>query len=269
MKKDELLLASSCLEPVPPTTKYSQPLWTSVCSGTVGGVVAVIVGYPFESVKVRLQTGQKTGMFRSLYKGILAPLAGVTPQWALMYFSYFASQAAMQDIFSGPENALKRGAASGFACGLIVATVVTPTDAVKIVAQNEKISASKAFASLLRRGGLRGALCHGFLATAVHLGLSQAIFFATYEYVLATFEDNQRQRRRTRSDEGRNNNIDWRPAVAGGVAGIVEWTTCLPTDTVKTRLQAGAIGASYFDVLRATYNDFGLRGFYRGYLPIL
>lgn len=52
--------------------KYAQPLWTSVVSGTVGGSVAVrwltfasilntlqvIIGYPFESVKVRLQTGK-------------------------------------------------------------------------------------------------------------------------------------------------------------------------------------------------------------------
>mmetsp|Transcript_2457 Transcript_2457/g.6323 ORF Transcript_2457/g.6323 Transcript_2457/m.6323 type:complete len:94 (+) Transcript_2457:37-318(+) len=76
--------------------KYAQPLWTSVVSGTVGGAAAVIIGYPFESVKVRLQTGQIKGIFGSLFSGLPAPLVGVTPQWALMYAAYFYSQSLLE-----------------------------------------------------------------------------------------------------------------------------------------------------------------------------
>ena len=234
------------------SSKYEAPLWTSVVSGTLGGACGVIIGYPFESVKVRLQTGTTTGLYRSLYKGVLAPLLSVTPQWALMYFAYFAAQNGIERA-GGIDSVVGKGAVSGAMCGLVVATVTTPSDAVKIVAQNERITALAAAKRLYSAGGFM----HGYLATSVHFGLSQAIFFATYEGILLRMGD----------DEFRG--IDWRPAIAGGLAGIVEWTTCLPTDTIKTRLQAGPVGQRYLDVLSSTYSHFGLRGFYRGYLPIL
>ena len=65
-------------------------------AGGVGGVCAVLVGHPFDLVKVRLQTaekgvyrgdkevGRKTrvreGPMRGLYVGVYAPLVGVTPR---------------------------------------------------------------------------------------------------------------------------------------------------------------------------------------------
>ena len=64
-------------------------------AGGVGGVFAVIVGHPFDLVKVRLQTAEKgvytgamdvvrktiakEGPVRGLYAGVSAPLTGVTP----------------------------------------------------------------------------------------------------------------------------------------------------------------------------------------------
>lgn len=225
--------------------KYGEPLWGAVVSGTVGGAVAVVVGYPFESVKVRLQTGNKSRLFSSLFLGVSAPLVAVTPQWALMYCSYFYSQSVLSERFSP----VVCGALSGALCGLVISTVVAPVDAVKIRAQNEKKPALRVLDARL--------LGHGFFATAVHLGLSQAVFFATYEYALARLGS---------ADES---HLDWRPAMAGGLAGIVEWTACMSTDTVKTRLQAGPLGVSYWDVWKTTYVNHGLRGFYRGYLPIL
>jgi len=228
-------------------SKYSQqPLWTSVVSGSVGGAVAVVVGYPFETVKVRMQTGRTQRLFSALFKGVSSPLCAVTPSWALMYFSYSFAQSAMDGRV---EGAARRGALSGAICGLAVATVTTPFDAVKIAAQNERIGAWEAARRLLRQRSV----FHGLSATCVHLCLSQAIFFATYESVLDRLPD-----------------ASWGGAVAGGAAGVVEWTTCLPTDTVKTRYQAGPVGARYLDVFAATYRSGGfLRGFYRGYLPIL
>lgn len=64
-------------------------------AGGVGGVCAVLVGHPFDLVKVRLQTAEKgvysgamdvvrktvarEGAVRGLYAGVSAPLVGVTP----------------------------------------------------------------------------------------------------------------------------------------------------------------------------------------------
>lgn len=64
-------------------------------AGGVGGICAVVVGHPFDLVKVRLQTAEKgvysgamdvvrktvarEGPVRGLYAGVSAPLVGVTP----------------------------------------------------------------------------------------------------------------------------------------------------------------------------------------------
>lgn len=67
----------------------------SFAAGGFGGVCAVIVGHPFDLVKVRLQTAERgvysgaidvvrksiarDGLRRGLYAGVSAPLVGVTP----------------------------------------------------------------------------------------------------------------------------------------------------------------------------------------------
>jgi solute carrier family 25 carnitine/acylcarnitine transporter 20/29 len=67
----------------------------SLAAGGFGGVCAVIVGHPFDLVKVRLQTAErgvykgaidvvrksiaKDGLGKGLYAGVSAPLVGVTP----------------------------------------------------------------------------------------------------------------------------------------------------------------------------------------------
>jgi solute carrier family 25 carnitine/acylcarnitine transporter 20/29 len=67
----------------------------SLAAGGFGGVCAVVVGHPFDLVKVRLQTAEKgvytsaidvvrksvakDGLRRGLYAGVSAPLVGVTP----------------------------------------------------------------------------------------------------------------------------------------------------------------------------------------------
>ena len=69
--------------------------------GGFGGICAVLVGHPFDLVKVRLQTAEKgvyTGAmdvvkkslardgFRGLYRGVSAPLVGVTPMFAVSFW---------------------------------------------------------------------------------------------------------------------------------------------------------------------------------------
>lgn len=71
----------------------------SLAAGGFGGVCAVVVGHPFDLVKVRLQTSEKgvyssaldvvrksiarDGLRRGLYAGVSAPLVGVTPMCKL------------------------------------------------------------------------------------------------------------------------------------------------------------------------------------------
>jgi solute carrier family 25 carnitine/acylcarnitine transporter 20/29 len=82
-------------EDVKAASKSSLQSLRALAAGGVGGVCAVVVGHPFDLVKVRLQTAEKgvysgamdvvrkgiarEGLARGLYAGVSAPLVGVTP----------------------------------------------------------------------------------------------------------------------------------------------------------------------------------------------
>lgn len=77
------------------TTSQTLAQIRSFAAGGVGGLFAVVVGHPFDLVKVRMQTAEKgvytgaidvvkktiarEGLARGLYAGVSAPLVGVTP----------------------------------------------------------------------------------------------------------------------------------------------------------------------------------------------
>ncbi|KAJ1457812.1 mitochondrial carrier domain-containing protein [Pelagophyceae sp. CCMP2097] len=232
--------------------KYSeQPPWIALVAGTAGGAAAVFVAHPFDSIKVRLQSGATTGLFRSLFAGVAAPLATVTPVWSFSYCAYAASQRSLEEA-----PLLVRDAVCGALCGVVIAAATCSSDVVKVHAQNQRTGALSAARDLYRAHGAK-MLLHGSGPTALHLGTSQAIFFVVYEHLL---------RRWAPAGAG---GLDWRPAVAGGVAGVLEWTICLPLDVVKTRHMLGPLGASYESTVRTVFAEAGWRGFYRGYLPVL
>jgi solute carrier family 25 carnitine/acylcarnitine transporter 20/29 len=72
----------------------------SFLGGGFAGIGAVLAGHPFDTLKVRLQTGTqykglvdcfrqsvaKDGLF-SLYRGMSAPLVGVVPMFSLSYYN--------------------------------------------------------------------------------------------------------------------------------------------------------------------------------------
>lgn len=83
--------------------KKSTSSLRSLVAGGFGGVCAVVVGHPFDLVKVRLQTAEKgvyknavdvvrrsiakDGLRRGLYAGVSAPLVGVTPMCSSILFA--------------------------------------------------------------------------------------------------------------------------------------------------------------------------------------
>lgn len=92
---DKLPSKEELKEDVKAATKSSVQSIRALVAGGVGGVFAVVVGHPFDLVKVRMQTAEKgvytgamdvmrkgiakDGLARGLYAGVSAPLVGVTP----------------------------------------------------------------------------------------------------------------------------------------------------------------------------------------------
>lgn len=92
---DKLPSKEELKEDVKAASKGTAQSLRALVAGGVGGVCAVVVGHPFDLVKVRLQTAEKgvysgamdvvrktiarEGLARGLYAGVSAPLVGVTP----------------------------------------------------------------------------------------------------------------------------------------------------------------------------------------------
>merc|ERR1712072_245964 len=94
--------------PTPPSKEEAKSSIASqvraLAAGGFGGLCAVVVGHPFDLVKVRLQTAEKgvysgamdvvrktvarEGLARGLYAGVSAPLVGVTPMFAVSFWAY-------------------------------------------------------------------------------------------------------------------------------------------------------------------------------------
>lgn len=253
-----------------------RPLWQALVAGSAGGISCTLVGHPFDTVKVRIQTGQTKALFRRLYVGLLSPIAGATPIWAFGYFSWkIALQALPQDM-----DPLLSSAVAGAFAGFVKSTIKTPVESVKVLAQNERISTKQAFrlrwygapavsgsgattagAAAAAAGkavagaaptGFRG-LYKGWVATTVHLVPSQFFFWSTYVFCRENLPIE---------------NLPLRCFIAGGLAGTVEWGTSVPLDVVKTMAQT-TDQPSYMSAVRAVYQQHGIRGYYRGIVPIM
>mmetsp|Transcript_10588 Transcript_10588/g.30267 ORF Transcript_10588/g.30267 Transcript_10588/m.30267 type:complete len:269 (-) Transcript_10588:101-907(-) len=222
------------------------PLWVALCAGSVGGLCNTISGYPLDTVKVRLQTGNTQALFRGLFKGITAPISTVAPFWATLYFGYKAGKSIQPD--DSPLSAARAGAVAGI-CGCFV---WVPMQAVKCIAQDRHCRSSEALRILRSQVGLAG-FYRGFVPTLLLFSIpGSAAFYWTYETSTARFGA-----------------MWWTPFVAGGLAGCLEWTVGMPGDTLRTRYQTSYRHDSVLQCARELVASHGVSGFYRGYSAAL
>ena len=124
---------STSTETVEPVAPKQPGALKSFIAGGVGGVCLVVVGHPLDTIKVRIQTQviepgkppmyanmidcakksmKAEGTF-ALYKGMMAPLAGVTPMYALCFLGYGFGKDIFCDADAYSELKLGQIAAAG------------------------------------------------------------------------------------------------------------------------------------------------------------
>ena len=156
-------------------------------AGGVAGSISVVVGHPFDTYKVRLQTSSTlsqlsvSGSLSSLFRGIGPPLSTAAIVNALIFSSYGESS-RWWDAYFYPDGEIHTKNHSSqfksFVCGsfagAIQALVICPSEHVKCrlqIKQNHNPSAVKYKSSLdamdkiLSSHGLKG-LYRGFVCTA-------------------------------------------------------------------------------------------------------
>ncbi|KAI6250892.1 Mitochondrial carnitine carrier [Erysiphe necator] len=265
----------------------------SLVAGGFGGVCAVIVGHPFDLVKVRLQTAErgfyrnsidvvrrsiaKDGLWRGLYAGVSAPLVGVTPMFAVSFWGYDLGKDLVRR-YSDVKNdqfSVAQVSAAGFFSAIPMTLVTAPFERVKVLLQ---IQGQKTLApgekpkynggldvvrKLYKEGGIRS-IFRGSFATLARDGPGSASYFAAYEVI---------KRKLTPIDEltGKpSSNISLGAiTVAGASAGIAMWVPVFPIDTVKSRLQTMDGKPTVGSVIRGLYAAGGYKAFFPGFAPAI
>lgn len=90
------------------------------------------------------------------------------------------------------------------------------------------------------------------------------VYFASYEILLDILS----------APESRGNVGPLAPIIAGGLAGMISWTSTFPCDVVKSKMQADGSDGKYLykgftDCLIKSYRTGGFRGFFTGLGPTL
>ncbi|KAJ8288790.1 hypothetical protein COCON_G00014490 [Conger conger] len=248
-------------------------------AGCLGGVAGVLVGHPFDTVKVRLQVQNvKKPLYRGtfhcfqsivrqesmfgLYKGIGSPMMGLTFINAIV----FGVQGnAMRRL--GKDTPLNQFIA-GATAGAIQCVICCPMELAKTRMQmqgtGEKKSKRKLYKNsvdcLLRiynREGVRG-INRGMVTTFIRETPAFGFYFLTYDVLT-----------RQLGCELGDSYIIPKLLFAGGMSGIASWLSTYPVDVIKSRLQADGVGGvnrykGIADCVRQSMQEEGWRVFTRG-----
>jgi len=272
-----------------PTTVALQPsLLKTFIAGGVGGACLVLVGHPLDTIKVRIQTmviePGKTPPYKGtwdcaqkimakegpvgLYRGMAAPLTGVTPMYALCFFGYGIGKNLFCDENSFKNLNLVNIGLAGATSGLFTTPILAPLERLKCVLQVQAategghkfkgpmdvakhIYATEGFASVNR----------GFMATMLRDSAGSFFYFGGYEYIKAKL-----------TPQGQSGPNVLGTLFAGGMAGILNWAVALPVDTLKSKLQVAPEG-KYPNGIRSVFKELvakeGFTSLYRGFVPVM
>ncbi|CDW52670.1 Putative solute carrier family 25 carnitine [Trichuris trichiura] len=253
-------------------------------AGGIGGVCSVVTSYPFDTVKVRIQTGSKPlgtlqclrqiltneGLL-TLYKGMGAPLAGVAPLFALYFFGCSIGKRLQQ---KHPDEVLSLGKTfnAGALAGVLTTVIMAPGERIKCLLQVQQQATRSGLAKyagpidvlkqLYKEGGLRS-IYRGTMATLLRDVPASGAYLATYEFFMRTM---------TSSSAERNELSPAKTLLAGGFAGIANWAVCLPQDVLKSRLQTAPTGKypnGMRDVIRQLVKEEGVTALYKGFTAVM
>ncbi|KAF2869292.1 amino-acid transporter arg-13 [Massariosphaeria phaeospora] len=270
-----------------------------VICGSVSGIVGKYIEYPFDTVKVRLQsqpdhlplryTGPldcfkqslKQDGFIGIYRGISAPLVGAAVETSCLFFSYRLTQVALRasgiypDLKAQPEKEMPYTALlyCGALSGAFTSLFLTPIELVKCKMQVPMDSPAagvarpgilSTIASIYRHQGLVG-YWHGQLGTLIRETGGGAAWFGGYEGVKLLFK------RVGRDSSIKDDELPvYQRMAAGAVAGMSYNFLFYPADTIKSRMQTEDVkqltgGKSTFSAVgKAIWKQHGLKGMYRG-----
>lgn len=210
---------------------------------------------------------------RGLYKGMSAPLAGVTPIFAVCFWAYDAAKQGFRKVYnlqSDSQLNLNQIGIAGALSAVPTTAIMAPGERIKCILQVQQVdpvTGKKQFAGpgdvvkhLVKTEGV-ASVFRGSAATLLRDGSGSYAYFAVYEYI-----------KRTLTPQGQTGLSPTAVLMGGGFAGVCNWLVALPFDVIKNRIQADTStkgSTSMIAVGRKLLAEEGLAGLYRGASPAL
>eukprot|EP00499_Haloplacidia_sp_CaronLabIsolate_P009736 CAMPEP_0196781954 /NCGR_PEP_ID=MMETSP1104-20130614/10456_1 /TAXON_ID=33652 /ORGANISM="Cafeteria sp., Strain Caron Lab Isolate" /LENGTH=282 /DNA_ID=CAMNT_0042152185 /DNA_START=23 /DNA_END=871 /DNA_ORIENTATION=+ len=260
----------------------------------MGGFAITLVGHPFDTMKVRLQTQPRdaplyTGLVDCMrktlqwegpggfYRGVSSPLIGNTFFNAVQFLTYGQAKTLFHPTGSDDAISTAQFFAIGAMTGTMVSFVESPIDLFKSQLQVQVFRAraqgqepefktlSQVVRSVVSRYGLRG-FYQGLAPTMCRDIPAVSLYFGTYELS-----------RKLMVEPGQS--VSELPShkllMAGGVGGFCYWLLTYPVDVVKSQLQTDSIDPSkrrykgMMDCARQLYKEGGAARFSIGFIPCM
>jgi len=265
------------MEKSPTTPKRSSNPLIDTLAGSLAGMVGLVVGSPFDFIKVRMQnqTSNNTEVrilptiiqawknegFLAFYKGLVPPLIGE----GILNSVWFGTYAMMSAILQKDRNknlTFLQGCIAGAASGVTGSFVYGPVDLIKVRAQMSKERGSQRkkpiqiIAEIYKSDGLWG-FSRGLGTTILREVPSMTLYFGLYNSLKLSF---------THSD---GTLPLWGQIMAGGTAGAMSWASIYPVDVVKTRMQATSQFSSVRTCITTMLQKEGVAAFFQGLTPCL
>lgn len=245
-------------------------------AGSVSGVAGMLIEYPFDTVKVLLQTYGGTlysgyadcitKLFlqdgvAGFYRGVTARLIASGFEHACVFVSY---RWTLRAIGAGERPSLWQICLGGCGAGVASMLSLTPFELVKCRMQADNDKGRRRYRSSLdcarkiaRADGLCG-LYKGGVATLYREVPGTAAWCGTYDTLKSWM---------TPVGASTDTLSVWQRMFAGGCSGVAFWTVFYPSDVVKTRIQVDPAysGMSMGKAIRHLHREGGLRALYRGW----
>uniref|UniRef100_A9U4Q7 Predicted protein n=1 Tax=Physcomitrium patens TaxID=3218 RepID=A9U4Q7_PHYPA len=267
-------------------------------AGTMAGIAQLLVGHPFDTVKVKLQSQMNSGShgqpnpsavdtvkkimategLRGLYRGLSAPLASV----ALFNAVLFTARGQMETFLlrnsrSCTTLTIPQQMVAGAGAGFAVSFVACPTELVKCRLQAQSNSTPSLITPgeedkvpyggcldvakhIFRQGGILG-FYKGLTPTFLREVFGNAAYFGSYQGT-------------KQLEGGSASNLGTGSLLlAGAVAGAMFWLCVYPADVIKSVIQVDDYTnpkyTSTFDAFRKVIKSRGVKGLYCGFGPAM
>ncbi|OXB66229.1 hypothetical protein ASZ78_000654 [Callipepla squamata] len=222
---------------------------------------------PAKSVSCPIRHRNGMGV-RGLYKGMAAPIIGVTPMFAVCFFGFGLGKKLQQkkpdDILTYPQLF-----AAGMLSGVFTTAIMAPGERIKCLLQIQAATGETKYSGsldcakqLYREAGIRG-VYKGTVLTLMRDVPASGMYFMTYEWL-----------KNILTPEGKSVSDLSVPRIlfAGGLAGIFNWVVAIPPDVLKSRFQTAPPGKypnGFRDVLRELIREEGVASLYKGFTAVM